>query len=356
MAHDPGLDRRTVVMIAVMTGLLGITGVGWGPVDGDQAVYLHQAATGAWTERWVHVGYVALLGLVRTSLGADLLNVALGCAAVLLIGWRTGVVGALLVAGSVLPWLPFGEVDLPWFAAVAGAQRFALLGAIAVVLSPTSLAAVPGWVHQRSAAAGWGILTAVLLVAISGGAWLLGNRGVLVVHWRPAPWVHLGWLVLPLGLLGPRTCWEERVRLGLLLPLLLAPADVPAHLLAVPLLAERAPRTLKAAARVLLAAHLILGGIGMVRGIQQAAREAQVLAQAAARIQPGDGVQSSWSLAVRASLQVAGRPDALLRRSDPTYCTRIPSRLWLLTGTELVLQGDPAAGCPAADRPDPSGF
>ena len=106
-------------MIAVLTGLLGLTGVGWGPVNGDQAVYLHQAATGAWFVRWVHVGYVLVLGLVGGSLGADVLNVGLGCIGIVLIGLRTGVTGALLTAGCVLPWLPFGEVDVPWFAAVA---------------------------------------------------------------------------------------------------------------------------------------------------------------------------------------------------------------------------------------------
>ena len=234
---------------------------------------------------------------------------------------------------------------------MAAAPWFAPAGGIAVCLSPTALAAVPAWVQGRSAAAWWALGAVGLLAIASGGAWLTGNRGVFVFTWRPAPWVHLGWAALPLVIVGLREIRRDPGPWFALLPLLLAPSDVPAHLIAVPLFAERA-RT-RGVVNGLLALHLAIGAVGMGLGVQRVAREAAVIERVAQQVDPHDAIEASWSLGVRASLAVTGRPDGLLQRSDPRYCARIPARLWRIADGAVVAVADPGAGCTSGARRDP---
>lgn len=222
------LTRPVVVFLAVVLLGLPFTGAGW--VNGDQAVYLDQAARGAWTERWTHVGYVLLHAGWGTPWRSDLLTLVVGALAIAGFTSQCGKNRGILLAVMVLPWLPFGEVDVLWFAGIVSAALLGSSGALpvfaAVCVSPTALVAVP-WLAVRFSDRRWvgGPAAVLLLTLLSAGAWWTGRRGVVVSDWTLAPLRQLVPAVLVLAATGRVPTWREGLALS---GILLAPSDVPA--------------------------------------------------------------------------------------------------------------------------------
>jgi len=238
---------------------MALVQIGAGPINGDAAVYQHQAVEGILDERTIHAGYVALAaGLAKVAPVGLALDV-LGCLCLGLLAWATGRLAeraggdgraATLAAGAfLLAWAPFAEVDLPWGAAltaglVAPAWAAGGLIALAVAVSPLAMVSLPWVVFERrgwkAAALGLALWAPVLMWCW--GDWWSGPRGVLVAQSQDTVGrVLLQWiraLLLPglmapgiLGLIaGGRRLGISAALAGIPLFLLVRHADVPGWL------------------------------------------------------------------------------------------------------------------------------
>ncbi|MCB9697846.1 MAG: hypothetical protein H6738_13780 [Alphaproteobacteria bacterium] len=348
--------------------------VGAGPRNGDVAGYLWQVAAGRPWDRATHAGYVwlaspavALLGQDRGPLALDLLSVAACALASAAAGWRAPIAG-YAVAAVLLPLAAFGEVDPVWIACAAVAVTApvgvsAALMATAVAVSPAALLALPWVCVARGRDAGWLLGAAALAVAAlslaSGGAWWLGERGVLVSELSslgrvPGTWLaHLPWiLVLALAAAADGSWRREALALA---PLLLLPADVPGWAVAGVAVARRLdgiplPRAWLAVGGQ---AALSLGWVLVDSG--RIADETSAIAAAATAVDPErDGVIAPFSAGARLSWVRTGDPYGLrwhpegrwLRDQRSTWCAEgAPARVWRWDGQALV-PADDVAGCP----------
>ncbi len=374
MAYNHGMDvpkgkvsPATAAAVAVVVAF-GALGAGTGFSNGDAAVYAFQASRGDFSERLVHVGYLAAAWLVAQVAGAHLalaLDVVMALCAGGVVALTAHLASRLKGAPSlaawgaasvVLPLASFAEVDLPWVLCAVGAaavpSRVAAAGlvAAAIAVSPTAALSV-GWVvvvramiaaeqagnrdafphHARAEARviGVGALVAVAALTIgTEGAWWTGDRGVLSgPHLAPDRTLH-AWLtgaanaglVLAAGIGALRSHRGGRMLLAAA-PLLLAPPDVPAWVpcgLSVVLVASYAPsmaglgRAL-AWAGVAAAVVLSIGRWDATRvRIQGEERMIQSVVDA---LGPDDLVVAPWSLGVRTSLAAVDDPYALAWRT-----------------------------------------
>jgi hypothetical protein len=286
--------------------------LGAGPQNGDQAVYLEQVARGAWTERWIHVGYVVAHAGWATPWRSDVFCLGMGITGILAVSIRRGWRASAVLAAFLLPALPFGEVDVHWFVLVVLAQRWSVLFPLAITVSPTALAA-SGWLalRWRDRRALWPVLTVLGLLVISGGAWWSGRRGVGVAAWSLDPVGQLLPAMVASVLLARRPTAVEGLAL---LPVLLAPSDVPAGWLGV--LAVIAGRPwIRPPARWIRTAGLVvlvLWSVGTLVGTHRRvmAENARV-EQLAREVGPGVRLVGPWSWRVRVALAATGRPDGL---------------------------------------------
>lgn len=318
---------RRAELTAVAVGCLALLpaglALGSGPLNGDAAAYLVSAPT----DRWTHAAYV----LVGQRVGLDALSLLAAVVAVAA-GSRADPRRALAAAAVVLPWAAFGEVDLPWVAAMLAAAAWRpALAAVAVAISPTALLALPWlWARDRRAEGPIAAALAVAaLTALSGGAWWTGERGVL----GAGPWMvgltagrvalHLPWALILTDLRSVRS-------LPALLPLVLAPSDTPAWLLPGLVVASRTRAPRWAVGLQLAGAVLALGArAAAVRG------ETEVVERVAAELRPGDGIVAPWTWGARVAVARTGDPygwpwhppGRFLRDQRAQWCEAPPTRI-----------------------------
>ncbi|MCA9567997.1 MAG: hypothetical protein KC656_09150 [Myxococcales bacterium] len=312
-----------------MAFALGLPFTGAGPMNGDQAVYLDQAARLALTERWTHAAYVALHAGWGTSWRSDVLTLACGAATV---GWITsqcGIYRGVVLGLALLPWLAFGEVDLPWFLLVvvgvlAGRRTGSIALAGAVALSPTAVAALP-WVAARTGDRRWvgGLAMIGLLSVLSAGGWWVGRRGVLMADWSLAPLT----VVIPGSLaalaLGRRPTGRELLAL---LPLLAAPSDVPAGLVGVLAVVVATVHLSRPVAVGVVAGGVLalLGGRGLLATHARVTAETAALTALAEEVGTRDEVRGPWSWRVRLSLLATGEVDGFAREGEGARTIELP--------------------------------
>jgi len=302
-------------VVAAVLGVfvVGAAYSGAGFLNGDAAAYASQAWQGDLGQRWVHLGYLVVArGLSFTGEGLpvalDLVSAAAAAAAVAAVarGARWPTMAAGLTSGCVLPWAPFAEVDLVWIAALLAAASARREGAAtawvaaAVAVSPTALLAVP-WVGVRRGR--WTVLvgavgSVALLTLVSQGQWWWGERGVSQATLLPGrtlqAWLAAGtWLLALLSRDG---------RLLALLPLLLAPPDVPAWVLLGAAAAEGMSRP--SWWRGLVGVVVIQGLWGLHGRWARVAHEAQVLASV--QVPEGAVLEAPWSWGARWSVLTTG--------------------------------------------------
>lgn len=331
-------------------------------MNGDAAVYVAQAASGALDQRTVHLGWIALAWLLQPLGPVALDAVVAGAASVgaLVVGRRGGWRAALLWALAVLPWATTAEVDVPWVALLLGAAvargwgRAVLVGA-AVSVSPSALLALPALVIALDGdgrdivvgAAG----TVVAITLIGAGDWWVGERGVLQgAHLLPGRTLRgalLGLGPVSLLVLTSRGRWLALAGL----PLLLAPPDVPAWLVLAGLLAPEV-RTVRAWAPALILAAAPLAEARWGERIETVRREDGAIRAAVATLGPDDGVLATWSWGARASVLATGQPYALrwrtvdgVRDQAARWCADPPARVVLLPPADCPLD----LGCSTVD-------
>lgn len=349
---------------------------GHGPVNGDAAVYQHQAVQGILDQRSIHLGYVALARLLWLAGGEtmpwllDALNaLAAGtlCFAAGMLAQREGgraSVASLATAACLLPVAAFGEVDALWAALLACAALVPAWAAVpmvagAVAVSPLALLALPwlilarwqgdgGW-RRAWIAPGLGLLLWLPVLAWCGADWFAGPRGVLSDAALPVSWERLGdaWLsalALP-GLAAPfviglgRSGRRGAILLALaILPLFLLVrfADVHAWMIAALVVGWLAGRgtSVWPVHRALLWVPLVLqlafswrDALTHRNQVRQANTTIAALAQ---RLEPGAVVVASWSWGVRYGLARAGEPygggwQQVVETDQP-----LPEELWVL--------------------------
>ncbi len=342
------------VAVASALFLASLLLAGHGPVNGDAAVYQHQAAHGILEQRSIHVGYVALARLLCLAAGdalpwlLDALNAlssAILCAVAGSLAARQGgsaAVGALATAACLLPVAPFAEVDALWAALLAGAVVLPLwvaplAVAASLAVSPLALLALPWLLLARlQRACCWrhaaiapivGLLLWLPLLAWCGMDWFTGPRGVLTdavlgVSFERLGDAWLGALALP-GLVAPLVLGLGRTGrrgIGLLLlailPLFLLVrfADVHAWMIAAVTLGW-----LAGTGTVAWPVHRALLWVPLVLQLAFGWRDAltqrnlvrdsnKTIANLATQVEPGDLVVASWSWGVRYGIAHAGEP------------------------------------------------
>lgn len=340
-----------------LPGLVALAWIGRGYVNGDIAAYVAQAWAADLSDRVVHVGYVAMATALSPLVGRDLpwaLDVVnVGCAALasaLSTRLGGGVWTGLAAVTLLLPWAPFAEVDVPWMAAViASAVGVPGASALAVLVSPTALLALPwaAW-HRRhlgplvEAAA----VVAVLTVA-SSGAWWWGERGVLQPHvWLPGRQFGIWLVTVPWLLVITGRPWRALPPLLALLPLLLAPADVPvAPLVGIVMTAAalHAPPRLRGLRAVVLAG---LAGLAIVATQTRADRvsaEHETLLALLRRFDPGDGLVAPFTWGARAAVIATDDPYGLpwhpeggFLRDQATAWAHVDGTIWVLPSEHLA--------------------
>ncbi len=347
--------------IAVMSMLAAWSLCGVGYRNGDAAVYVHQATMGDLNQRWVHLGYLALGSLVSPYLDVarfyEWMNVAAAGALVIGMGRLVGrdsarrIEVALLTAAVVLPQVAGGELDLPWIALVVWATALpagwgvALCFGAAMAISPVAVLTLP-WMAMRASrrhlvwAVGGAVLVIIALTGLSLGDWWVGDRGVLtggsprpyrsLIAWAEALGMGLG--VIGLATLGSRT--------ACLLPLLLAPADVPVWVMGGLFFALELTRYGTRARRLAIAAT----GVALVESIGGAVdssrrMEAENAAlEQVASVVGDDGLVAAWTYGVRVSLLQADDPYGMrwitpeggVREQQSRWCADPPRRSWVL--------------------------
>ena len=245
--------------ISLALTLMALAQVGAGPINGDAAVYQHQAVEGILDERTIHVGYVtAAAAMARIGPVGVLLDV-LGCVCLGLLAFAAsrlaereggdGRAAALAVGAFLLAWAPFAEVDLPWGAAltialIAPVWAAGALMTAAITVSPLALVSLPWAALTRRGwkAAALGLVLWIPVLVWCWEDWWSGPRGVLVsqstdtvgrvlLQWIRA--ILLPGLMAPgiLGLIaGGRRLAIHAAAAGVPLFLLVRHADVPGWL------------------------------------------------------------------------------------------------------------------------------
>ncbi|MEN0063262.1 MAG: hypothetical protein AAGA48_14000 [Myxococcota bacterium] len=335
---------------------LGAPLLGSGFLNGDIAAYCAQGWTADLADRTVHLGYTALATLLAPLAGhtlpiwLDLVNLV---AAVVLITAATRLhqgdrrTLGLAAAAVVLPWAPFAEVDVPWMALVmASAAGVPGCAALAVAVSPTALLALPWVASERRALAplAEGVMAVGLLTVISGGSWWTGPRGVLeprsfLIGRNFGTWVAtIPWLVVLTGR------WHRVGRpLLFALPLLFAPADVPAGVLVAiatttTALIEPSLTPLGRVARVGAVSWLLVWAFfeTQTRAERIRTEQAQIMAVLRA-FEPGDGLVAPFTWGARAAVLATGdpyglpwHPEGRFLRDQATPWALVDGTIWVL--------------------------
>jgi hypothetical protein len=211
----------------------------------------------------------------------------------------------------------------------------------------------------------WVALAAVLVLAMaSGGDWLVGERGVLNAPpprpMRTAQAMAVGapWLAVLVALRGcPRP-----LALLALLPLLLAPPDVPVVLI---LAAELGLRCAEqpgegrpvwpAMARAPMWLIGTLAGGQLLLGVwaqriegARVAHEARVVSAVASQLTQEDAVLAPWTWGVRISIATTGDPYGLRWRSSGVLLPR-QRAVWCAPSAGRVAVLPPSPGAPHTD-------
>lgn len=182
--------------------------------NGDAAVYLTQIQTGDWTQRTVHLGYFLLawpwvnaLSWLEPILRLNTLSVVCGVVGVLALrGLETRLFSGVapgwsglwwLASASVLGWSSTGEIyaaqwtflllaSLCWSSKRAGIAG--IFWAVAIAISPTSLASWPLFLLFRRSRSDWfrlsigPLVVACLLLGLFWEDYLFGPRGLWVTN------------------------------------------------------------------------------------------------------------------------------------------------------------------------------
>ena len=330
-------------------GLLGLVWVGSGWLNGDAAAYTAQGLAADPTDRWTHVGYAAMAVALapvagpRLPVALDVVGVLATVVAAMAAGRLGGPVAAVGAAAALLPWGPFAEVDPVWIAAVvlsgAGARGAMALG---VAVSPVALLAIP-WAMQQRRTIGpavEGAVAVLLLVAVSQGDWIIGERGVwsgsvirpgrtLIAWATAAPWVPL------IALLARPS---RIVALIGLAPLILAPPDVPGWALGGIAVAVAVGEGAVALGPLAVAIQLGIGAGAAADRADRVATEAAVVQRIASSLAATDGLVAPWTWGSRIAVARSGDPYGIpwhppgrwLRDQRRTWCAAAPTRLVIL--------------------------
>ncbi len=208
----PWNDRQALAALVVLTALILLL---WSPsalVNGDDAIYYHQARNLDFSERTVHIGYLVPLAAVTAPLPVlpdriiHLLHVPLGVVAVALLFLiarrldcnttgafvaalgvplsliaaalgRAEVEAALLAALLFALWAWLAEH--PWFAGAAAGVAF-LVSPSALVLAPAFAAFRPRWRQLIHFAVSFLVVSLAGILPVQRD-WFHGPRGVLAV-------------------------------------------------------------------------------------------------------------------------------------------------------------------------------
>lgn len=332
-------EARLVGLLAFALFGIAWIAVGSGPINGDAAVYAHQATNLDFSQRWTHLGWVLLLsvshlGPIPAGVVADLWVVAsaVGCVVVAARLAREREDGAVVMAATVaglvvLPVASWGEVDLVWVVLVAlSAMVSSSIGsasamAAAVSVSPTALLALPWLVFRRdtNTAPLWGAGLAVFAIsAWSAGAWWTGDRGVLMAgssepfaalrRWAPL-------LVLPWVASWPRG--GQSLRALLLLPLLLAPVDTASWAMmgvAAAAAATGVGGRNKYTRIGALAIFALVALHGWSTRWDRVVRDREFVGEVAKSLGDATALIAPWTMGVRISIAVTGDPYDMLWR------------------------------------------
>ncbi len=375
------MDARAL-LIAGWLVIAGVPLLGAGFANGDIAAYVVEAGGHGPPERWTHVGYWAVARVMAPMAGAqlapwlDALN--LMCAAVVVLAAArlaerqggSGWVASLGAVAVVLPMATWAEVDTPWLAlvmlAAAGSPWWVVAAA---TVSPVALLAVP-WLTQVRPDRRRDLWLAVAIAVgalslVSLGGWWFGPRGVLMgplprVGRASLAWLnHLPWLLLPAALWGVRAHARPGPWLALL-PLLLAPPDVPAWSvggLALAVAAARAPVKLPvwSAAGIPVAIGLALWA--SVQHTRQIRLDSALVQRVAAQLGPDDGLVAPWTWGARVSVARTGTvyggrwlAEPPVRDQWRRWCVDPPARVWRFQSRAVAPMRHPACG-PATDAP-----
>ena len=381
----PERQRWAVGAIAGATALCGAFSIGLGFSNGDAAVYAAQAWQGDWTARWIHVGWVGLASLLAPLVGEDLplaldlvtLSFAVGgvvlAAQIAAAKGGSALVAAFGFAIAVLPEASYAEVDVPWIVlllgAVVGRRTITTLTVVAAIaVSPTALLGLP-WVlalrgrGRRAEVIAGAAGALVVLTVASGGAWWMGDRGVLhavLSPWRSAErWIFEGLQFLPFVLgWGMASAWRAP---SWALAAVLAPADVPSWVLAkaaVSVEAGTAPRFGRWCFGLLFVA---IGLFSVVDRRHRVVYEAALVRQVADTLAVEDTLTAPWSWGVRIAVTKTGNPYGLCWRvpesSDgrsrvselrtSAACERATGRHWVFDGQGLTVANTSGRSSPA---------
>ncbi len=317
-----------VRLLAVATACIAALGAGHGFRNGDAAIYAAQGWSGDLFTRWTHLGWVAVAAAMA-PLAGDHLPVALDLVTAVLAGlgvWCAGRIAkgngqspfwaALGAAAALLPEAAFAEVDVPWTVALLAAVTArrgvdaAWIG-VAILFSPTALLGVP-WVVavsppearvRRGAAA---LVAVAALSVVSGGGWWWGDRGVLAAALSPGK-SGLRWVLAASAFAGPlATC--ARLRPAWAMFGVLAPADVPAWMLAQIAVAVDGRRPTTVRARGLWIASLLAAGLGLALEVRRVHEENVRIREDWAALPSGAPYVARWSDGVRAAVYATRDP------------------------------------------------
>ncbi|HHO53572.1 MAG TPA: hypothetical protein ENK18_22545 [Deltaproteobacteria bacterium] len=240
-----------------------------------------------------------------------------------------------------------------WIAAVIlAAVGIPGAAAVGISVSPVALLALP-WVALERRSVGpliEGLVVVLGLTVLSAGGWWLGERGLLrgppprpgrtLSAWiETLPWLLLLALLLP-GARGRRD--RPALQLLVLLPLGLAPPDVPAWSLGGIVLARAVARRGSVGARALVVGQLWLGIGGAQARSKQVRAEAEVIAHLVDTLGPDDALVAPWTWGARVSVAATKDPygliwrppDGWLRDQATRWAEAAPTRAaWLPPGS-----------------------
>ena len=339
---------------------LGLASTGQGFLNGDAAAYAAQGWAFDLAQRTTHLAYLLMaswLGVVAGpwlpwALDLVSLGAAVCCVVQVTRLARDPGVGCAGAVACVMPWCAFAEVDLIWSAlllcalAANTARQAAWWTALAVGTSPVALLLVP-WMCARRGPRGvaTGALAAVCaLTVVTWGAWWWGDRGVvpgLIVE--PGRLAEAAIIGLPWALC---VLWRPRAQVLWLLPVVLAPPDIPVWIWLGFVWAMDVGGD--AWGRRLALASVFLASFGLQERVARVQREQAVLQEVVDSMGPQDGLVAPWSWGVRASVMATGEAyglrwripgPSLLGSQEARWCEARPSRVASLPPRARWAQG-----------------